>query len=188
MTDARVWTLLVDPSLKEAPYPFGAFQRTLVNEEEILALFQSINDKTDEPLSDEKLKRAFGLVWPDFQNAMNEAVNAVEGNVEAAPATGQPDTEFDLLASLRRIENAIANLTPRPNPLKLASALLDWQAGQIPLSNSDKSNKQFADVMMALARGETPSDRPVSLRELMASTLKSEASSSDPNIAKKGSS
>jgi len=183
--ETRLWLLEVEPKI-DLSFPLVAYQRTQTTEEEIFSLIRSINSMTEQPLDLEILKSVFKRAWPELREAMEEARNAIPPNDKSAsPKLDESAMSSGMLASLQRIENAIANLTPRPSPLALASALRSWQAGQIPLGEHDKLDKAYDEALSALARGQTSADRPVSLKDLFASISKSEASSSDPNIAKK---
>lgn len=132
---------------------------------------------SEQPLDFEIVKSVFNRAWPELRDAMEEARNAIPPDDETAfPKLDAAALSSEVLASLQRIENGIAKLTPRPSLLALASALRDWHAGQIPLRDHDKLHKYYEDALIALARGEN-ADGP--LKGLIASAMKGEASTGE---------
>lgn len=70
--DSRVVPYALDLKLTSVPYPLAQFQGVEATRDGTLKLVRAMNAITDEPLSEERLRRRFDLYWPSLEATILE--------------------------------------------------------------------------------------------------------------------
>lgn len=66
--DSNLSVLYIDLNAQEVGFPLAAFQASRLVENDLFSLVSTINSKSNNKLSQEKLKIAFSKYYPDFTN------------------------------------------------------------------------------------------------------------------------
>jgi hypothetical protein len=83
--------------------PLGQFQHTINTKEEISKLVSSINGRQDSPLSDDALKAAFEIWWPQLND---DLARIAKEATSLGPAPPKPDPS-EMLAELIEVTRAM---------------------------------------------------------------------------------
>jgi hypothetical protein len=103
MASARVRPLLFDVEPTDVTGPLSQFQAAqLTDPNDMLKVLGSLNAACGQPLSEERLKRAFSRTWSDFEVELNKARQLT--TTDAPPARTVEDKIDELLRIVRRLD------------------------------------------------------------------------------------
>ena len=113
MTESRVRPLLWKVEPKDITGPLAQFQMLrLADREDVLKLVGSLNEGCSEPLSSERLVRAFDRAWGDLQAGLENISDYSEGEPPQA-SRSQSEMVAEVLDVVRSIQRSIPALLER---------------------------------------------------------------------------
>jgi hypothetical protein len=138
VSHARVVPLLIGIDDSAVNPPLSQFQRTKIEEADFYKLLVAINSANkDKPLSDETLKRAFAIWWPQFHTKLKAAIaSAPEKHLIKAHRSDRQILE-EVLHSVRAMSNELQNRMPWDDQFRGISSLADlsrlaWDGNSAP--------------------------------------------------------
>ncbi len=114
LSDGQPRPVLVDLAKSEVVGPLSQFQMTnLDNEEEMLRLVSSLNNRLGPALPQQRLARAFKAAWPDLQDRV---VRARQRSTPGAAAVPRPAEDMleEVLILVRGLARQASTLAVRP--------------------------------------------------------------------------
>ncbi|MCH7889054.1 MAG: toll/interleukin-1 receptor domain-containing protein [Proteobacteria bacterium] len=101
MQESRVIPLLLDLEVSDITYPLAQFQTKKLDQSGVREVVKSINDAAESADSDTRMQDLFGLLWPNFE----EALAAIPASSSPATRTRpQPEILEDLVARVRALD------------------------------------------------------------------------------------
>lgn len=110
--ETRLCPYLLGMRISDLRQPLARFQAKEPNEEDTLALIESINIRCTPPLQPDRLRSAFSKWWPEFEATFK---GIEKGPLQAVVASTSDDKTNEILTTVRDLARAGASAHPYPS-------------------------------------------------------------------------
>ncbi|MEW5982208.1 MAG: hypothetical protein AB1806_07535 [Acidobacteriota bacterium] len=102
MQDSRVIPILLDLEIRDITGPLAQFQAKKVDRSGLVEVVQSLNQLSQHPVPEDRVKQLFDALWPDLEKKMT-AIPTAAGPAKATRP--QPEILEELVASVRSLDS-----------------------------------------------------------------------------------